>query len=195
MSDTGVQAAEAAQPQAPEGAQEGANTEQQAQTPEAPKAPEAGAPQEGEQPKEDMTSLPDWARGLIHALREENAARRVSEKASRDALAQAKTPEEFAKAVEDMTTANKALERKLLIAIEAADIPETFHKLLEGDTAEAIKASAEKIRPMLKLAGGEREMADPNVDPSGGLNPKASEGTASEDPTAIAKRIRSHLRR
>lgn len=141
-------------------------------TPPAPEAPPAPVtpPAAGADPTR-VEDLPQWAQKLITDTRSEAAKHRTEKNSAvEQAKTEAKTEAEAAVAKqllelsEKHTTVSNDL-LKIQAAVEA-EVPVSqlldFASLLQGTTAEEIKASAEKAK---RLLGGTKS---PAVDPSQG---------------------------
>lgn len=143
------------------------------------------APAQGADPTR-VEDLPQWAQKLITDTRSE-AARYRTEKNSVAEQAKADAETAVAQQVQELSDKNTVLTAdldkanatvlKLTAAVEA-EVPVAqlldFASLLQGTTAEEIKASAEKAKRLLG------PVKAPAVDPSqgavGGANPEATPG-------------------
>lgn len=162
--------------------------EQPAGEPTAPPAgeqePEAGdAGSEPQKAAQEPMSIED-ALAEIKRLRNENAARRVSEKELRERLDSAKTPEEVEAAVAEVRKKNEELELQLLRERVArqAQLPEALADRLRGNTEEELRADA------AQLAGFAQPVRQEPRDVQGGLDPRNK--AEAIDPVALAREAR-----
>ena len=151
--------------------------------PQAAPAPEAPA---GDPKDEGFDSLPEHWKREVRNLRDENAERRTKYNEAKALLDEAKSPEEFAKAVDEYRSQISELERKLAFQEHTAGLPKEALELVTGSTDEEIKASADRVRALLEVAGKPAEAKaepakkkDPDLEASGGLDPRASRSTTS----------------
>jgi len=138
----------------------------------------------GEQ-TEGVDSLPKWARDRLTKANNEAARYRTGLRDAEAKLAGAKTPEQFEAAVAELRDGNARLERELLVERVArkAELPQELAELLQGDTEDALKAHADKLR---KFA----EPATPTPQSlSGGLDPSDEDDF---DPVKAAHAARRH---
>ncbi|MGA4948606.1 hypothetical protein [Streptomyces lydicamycinicus] len=147
----------------PDPAAEGTSTAQE---------PAAGGP-EGE-PERDEAGLPDWARTELAGVRKEAAKYRVAAKELREALAQAKSPEDFAAATARVAELETDLHRERLA--RKYRLPDVLAARVTGETEEAREADAKGLADAFhtRAVGLGR----------GGLDP--SEKTTPKDPAALA---------
>lgn len=156
---------------------------QTAQTPEAP----AGDPKD-----EGFDSLPEHWQREVRSLRDENAERRTKYNEVKGLLDQAKSPEEFAQAVDEYRSQISELERKLALAEHTAGLPPEAVELVTGTTDEEIKASASRVRNLLEAVGktpeSEQKRRDPDPEATGGVDPRASRSaTGGLNPQELAR--------
>jgi len=136
-------------------------------TNEATTPPEAPA----EEPKgEGLESLPESWQREVRSLRAENAERRTKYNDLKTQLDEAKTQEDIDAAVEEYKTQVVELERSLAFERHTSGLPEEARELVTGSTDDEIKASADKVRKLLEGAG--KQEPDPDLDASGGLDPR-----------------------
>lgn len=143
-----------------------------------------GAP--AEEPQGDgLDSLPDSWQREIRSLRSENADRRTKFNELKEQLDQAKSQEDIDKAVSEYKTRAEQLERELSIERHTRGLPEGAAELVSGNTDEEIKASADKVRKLLEGAG--KQGPEPDLDASGGLNPRGKGGSVDTSPRELAR--------
>lgn len=133
-------------------------------------------PQEGEQAEvaEVPNENPDPSDADIPALRHsltkanaEAAKYRVELRTAQEALAAARTVEEFEKATGDLNATIARLERE--VVVEKHRLPEALAKRLQGTTREELEADAIELAKLI--------VRHPEVDPDevdGGLNPRGA---------------------
>ncbi|GAB3830188.1 hypothetical protein [Kribbella italica] len=180
MSDTTVSTETTETPEVPAGTTP-------PETPDGTTPPEGAAP-EGEQP-DPLKELPEWAQKELTKVRGEAANYRTKLRDAEAKLGQAKTPEEYEAAVNELKTANADLERQVLVNTVATKhkLPDELAAVLQGQTAEELEAHAEKLA---KFAPAE-EVEPENL--SGGLKPGTSD-TGAFDPVAASRAARKRRR-
>lgn len=179
--NTSVQPAAPVDP-APQSADPAAGAAPAAQADPAPATP---ADPSAEAPTSPLDELPEWAKAEIKNLRGENAQRRTTSNELKAQLDAAKSQEDIDAAVAAANAKVTELERSLSIATHTAGLPAEAAELVTGNTDEEIKASADKVRALLAGATPPKE---PDLDASGGLNPKGTRGSAAGfDPGELAK--------
>ena len=151
----------------------------------APADPPA-APAPEEEPKGDgLESLdPSWQRE-IRSLRAENADRRTKFNELKAQFDQAKSQEDIDKAVAEYQARVIELERSLSVERHTRGLPPEAADLVTGNTDEEIKASADKVRKLLEGAG--KQESEPDLDASGGLNPRGKGAPAGANPRELAR--------
>lgn len=155
-------------------------------------AAQAPAPTPPAEPNAEATAsalddLPEWARAEIKNLRGENAQRRTTSNELKAQLDAAKSQEDIDAAVAAANAKVTELERSLSIATHTAGLPAEAAELVTGTTDEEIKASADKVRALL---AGATPAKEPDLNASGGLNPKGTRGdVGGYDPGALAAEI------
>lgn len=167
------------------------------ETPEEPAAETAEAPAEekpegGETPEEKPAEhkpaddLPEWAQKELSSARAEAANYRVKLREAEQSLANAKSPEEVAAAIAELTDQNAKLERSLLVRDVAAEfkLPAELAEVLQGNDIEALKEHAKKLA---KFAPADEEFTPEVLE--GGLTPGSKDDTEM-DPRALARRNR-----
>lgn len=111
-------------------------------------------------------SDPDmFPRSYVENLRDEAAKERIKNKALEDALAKAKTPEDFEAAVADFRKENDVLRRKSIASDEK--IPAAFAELLKGETEDELRAHAKALAAI--FASTQPPPPPPPANPGGGL--------------------------
>jgi hypothetical protein len=121
----------------------------------------------GEQP-DGVDSLPKWARDRLTKANNEAARYRTGLRDAEVKLAGAKTPEQFVAAVAELREGNARLERELLVERVArkAELPEELAALLQGDTEDALKAHAAKLRKFVTPAQEAPQSLRGGLDPT-----------------------------
>lgn len=151
----------------------------------APADDQATAPAETP-PGDGLESLPESWQREVKLLRKENADRRTKSNELQALLDSAKTEDDLnvavSAAVEKYQAQLAELERTIAIQQHTQGLPEGAAELVTGTTEEEIKASAEKVRKLLEGAG----TPDPDLEASGGLNPRASD-SAGQSPRELAR--------
>lgn len=134
-----------------------------------------------------LESLPESWQREIRSLRAENADRRTKFNELKEQLDQAKSQEDIDKAVAEYKARAEQLERELSIEKHTRGLPEGAAELVTGNTDEEIKASADKVRKLLEGAG--KQGPEPDLDATGGTDPRNTGGkaTAGTDPRALAR--------
>jgi hypothetical protein len=131
---------------------------------------------------EDEALDPKVLRDLLTKTRAEAANYRTRLRETETKLSEAKTPEEFEKALTEEREKNAALERAVLVANVAREfeLPQELAELLQGDDDEALKKHAKALQ----------KFVTPNNPESldGGLNPS---GVEEFDPVAEARKARA----
>ena len=139
-----------------------------------------------EEPKGDgLESLPESWQREVRSLRAENADRRTKFNELKEQLDQAKSQEDIDKAVAEYKARAEQLERELSIEKHTRGLPEGAAELVTGNTDEEIKASADKVRKLLEGAG--KQESEPDLDASGGLNPRGKGAPAGANPRELAR--------
>jgi hypothetical protein len=128
---------------------------------------------------EDLTAALDTARKQAAGYRERLRSTEAD-------LAKAKSPEEFAAALADIESKNKALETDLLRTRIATEhkLPTDLAALLRGETKEEIETAAKALAKYVPVA-------TPANDPKGGLSPSDAEDLSALSPAELAKRLRN----
>ena len=148
-------------------------------------------PEKVEEPDEQVdevdttkdADLPDWARAELTRVRNEAAKARVSLREAMTKFEGAKTPEEFAAAVAEVTAENTRLSQDLARTTVGTkhSLPQELIDVLKGDTPAELEAHAKLLS---KFVTG-----DEPGSLSGGLDPSGEDG--SFDPVAEARKARS----
>ena len=141
-----------------------------------------------EEPKGDgLESLPESWQREVRSLRAENADRRTKFNELKEQLDQAKSQEDIDKAVAEYKARAEQLERELSIEKHTRGLPEGAAELVTDNTDEEIKASADKVRKLLEGAG--KQESEPDLDASGGTDPRKTGGRGASDidPRALAR--------
>jgi hypothetical protein len=148
-------------------------------------------PEESETPEEKPEAkpaddLPEWAQKELTSVRAEAANYRTRLRDAEATLANAKTPEEVAAAIAELTDKNAKLERSLLVRDVAAEykLPSELAELLQGDDIDALKEHAKKLA---KFAPADEEQIPEAL--GGGLTPNDDSDTEM-DPRKLARRVR-----
>lgn len=123
--------------------------------------------------------LPDWVKKELKDVRSEAANYRVQLREAQAKLEGAKTPEEFAAAIAEISTKNAELERSLMVTKVASkhELPAELAELLKGDDEATLEAHAKTLAALIT----------PKKDPeslTGGLSPLSSDDDF--DPVAAA---------
>lgn len=147
---------------------------------------DAAALAAAEEAKAKVADLPEWARKELTDVRNEAAASRISLREAMAKLEGAKTPEEVATAVAELTAKNAALTQDLARTTVGTKwhLPPELVAVLTGDTPEALDAHAKLLSKFVTT-----ENEDPE-NLSGGLTPGGGDG--SFDPVAVAAEARTH---
>lgn len=106
-----------------------------------------------------------FPRSYVENLRKEAADARVKNKSLEDALAKAKTPEDFEAAVADFRKENDALRRKSIASDEK--LPAEIAELLKGNTEDELRAHAKSLAALFATAPAAPPA--PPANPGGGL--------------------------
>lgn len=165
---------------------------------EQPATDPAGNEAPPEEPADDgLDSLSESWQREVKQLRKENADRRARGNELQALLDAAKTDEDVTAAVQAAVETHQAqvaeLERAVSIQRHTRGLPDEAAELVTGTTDDEIKASAEKVRKLLEGAGAHR---DPDLDASGGLDPRGSRsGGSALSPRELARAALSQGRR
>lgn len=132
--------------------------------------------------EESDDTLPEWARTKLTKANSEAASYRTQLREVQASLANAKTPEEFEAATNELNTKIEALETQLLRSTVARkfNLPDDLADRLRGGTEEELEADAKALQKYAAPAG------DPDL--SGGLDP--SEESEEFDAVAEARKAR-----
>ena len=175
------------------------NVEQVAEVPEtpvdgAPEAPADGADAEGaEAPqdgaKEGLDALPEWAQKEVKRGRNDAANYRKQLREAQEALAAAKSPEDFQAVTDQLVEAQK----QLLIRDHTEGLPKalvTAEWVAWPTDEDGIKKVAEGLRQLVaeQATSGAKTGGDPEL--RGGLNPNRTGDAEKLDPAYWAKNIR-----
>lgn len=139
---------------------------------------------EGEKPEpKPEDELPEWAKKELTKVRGEAANYRVKLREAQEALANAKTPEEFEAATAELTSQVATLERSLLIGSVATTfkLPPELAAVLKGDTEDELTAHAKELAKFVPVE------EDEDVDLSGGLTPDERDDDP-DDPAELARK-------
>lgn len=130
--------------------------------------------------------LPEWAQKELTSVRAEAANYRTKLREAEQALSGAKTPEEVAAAIAELTEQNAKLERSLLVRDVAAEfkLPAELAEVLKGDDIDALKEHAKKLA---KFAPADEVHVPESL--GGGLTPNDDDDTEM-DPRKLARRTR-----
>lgn len=144
-----------------------------------------------------LDSLPESWQREVKQLRKENADRRTRSNELQALLDAAKTDEDITAAVQAAVETHQAqvaeLERAVSIQRHTRGLPDEAAELVTGTTDDEIKASAEKVRKLLEGAGAP---GDPDLDASGGLDPRGPRsGGSAQSPRELARAALSSGRR
>lgn len=161
------------------------------ETPETPEAqpadksdekPETPEPPEEKGDRDD--ELPEWARRKLTKANAEAAKYRARLREVEEQLKEAKTPEEFEKAVAEIQARNAELEAALLRERVARkfNLPDDLAARLLGSTVEELEADAKVLQ---KYA-----VAPPPGDLRGGLDPSDEEDFDPVEAARWARRFR-----
>lgn len=131
-----------------------------------------------------LESLPEHWQAEVRKLRDENADRRTKYNEAMTKLDEAKSQEDIDKAVDEYRSQVGELERKLAFQQHTNGLPQEAKDLVTGSTDEEIKASADRVRALLEVAGKPEEVEPPkkkelDLEATGGLDPKASRSATS----------------
>lgn len=101
---------------------------------------------------ESVDELPEWARTKLTKANSEAANYRTRLRETEAKLLEAKTPEEFAAALAEVTTKNAALERSIMVNGVAGkhNLPAELAELLKGDDEAALTAHAVVLQQFAK---------------------------------------------
>jgi hypothetical protein len=148
-------------------------TEQTVETPPEGNTPEGEqtAEKPGEKPSEEVSA--EVLRKELTDVRAEAANYRVKLREAEAKFANAKTPEEFEAAVNELKAQNESLERQILLTNVARkyELPDALAKRLTGKTEAELEADAKELQKLVAPA--------PPQTLGGGLNP--DEGTEDFD--------------
>lgn len=152
-------------------------TETEVETPEV----EAPAEETVVTEAEPEDELPEWARTKLTKANSEAANYRTRLRETEAKLAEAKTPEQFAAALAEVTTKNAELERSVLVNGVAGkhNLPVELAELLKGDDEAALTAHAKTLQKF--IAKGKAPLAL-----GGGLTPGENEAD-DNDPRKLAQ--------
>lgn len=171
------------------------STEEQTPDPETPPAgtedeqtPDPETPS-GDEPEAPKLSHDDALAALARA-RQEAANYRVKLREAEQKLADAKTPEEFEAARNELIESNRTLERELLVerAANKHGLPSELRELLKGDTADELDAHAKSLAKYV-VSSGEPDTL------SGGLTPGSVGDGLPDDPRELARQAGAVKRR
>ena len=148
-------------------------------------------PQPPLDPKEadenNVDSLPEWARKSLNKANTEAASYRTQLREAQEALAKAKSPEDFAKINEQLVAAN----HKLMIRDHADGLPK---EIVEAEWVtwpadeNGIKTVAASLRALVANQAAQTPPAQ-GGELAGGLNPNTNGLKEDLDPDALAKRF------
>lgn len=139
-------------------------------------APEAKDDEAGDEDGDEGDELPEHVtRKELKAARAEAAKYRTQLRETQEALAKAKTPEEFEAALAESSTKISALEKELVAA--KFKLPDILAKRLVGTTREELEADAKELAKQVRP--GERR------DVSGGLDPSDDSSNNSDVEAAV----------
>lgn len=136
-------------------------------------------PPEGDDEGEHGDDIPtDVLRKKLKEANSEAARYRTQLREAQEALAKAKTPEEFLAATTDLSNKIGALDREV-VALKY-NLPEVLAKRLQGATREELEADAKELAKTVRV--------NPQREVSGGLNP-AEEGYTQADIDAAVRSV------
>lgn len=143
--------------------------------------PEVEAPAEETVVTEPEDELPEWARTKLTKANSEAANYRTRLRETEAKLAEAKTPEQFAAALAEVTAKNAELERSVLVNGVAGkhNLPAELAELLKGDDEAALTAHAKTLQKF--IAKGKAPLGL-----NGGLTPGENEAD-DNDPRKLAQ--------
>jgi hypothetical protein len=157
--------------------------EEKSETP--PAEGEGEADEDKDDKKDDVDSLPEWAKKELTRARGEAANYRTQLREAERKLGEAKTPEEVEAAISELREQNAKLERAIIVSKVATKygLSDFLASRLIGSTEAELEADA-------KLAAKEVPVATPPPPSvSGGLDPSDSEDSEI-DPRKLAARFR-----
>ena len=132
-------------------------------------------------PGEVVDELPEWARNKLTKANSEAANYRTRLRETEAKLAEAKTPEEFASALAEVTAKNAELERSVMVNGVAGkhNLPAELAELLKGDDEAALTAHAKVLQQFIAKAKVSAPLG-------GGLTPGANDADEN-DPRKLAR--------
>ncbi|AFU61990.1 putative scaffold protein [Streptomyces phage phiHau3] len=156
--------------------------EETPQTPPEGEAPQGDGVESTEEKPQEETVPPEVLRKELTDARAEAANYRVRLRETEAKFANAKTPEEFEAAVNELKAQNEALERQILLNNVAAkfELPPALAKRLTGSTPEELEADAKELQKLVAPPAPETL--------GGGLTP--SDGDTDFDPVRAARAAR-----
>ena len=174
--DEGESAEETTTEDDPEGQEPGEGDESTEDDAEGSEEP-AEEPASDEVDEESTLDL-EGAKKALAKVRKEAASSRTKLRELEQKFAEAKTPEEFQAAVEQLKADNAAEARALLVENVALKhkLPEDLADALRGDTREELEAHAKKLAKYAPVDDSEdpelRGGLDPSGDSDGGFDPE-----------------------
>lgn len=135
---------------------------------------------------EDESKLPEWARTKLTKANGEAAKYRTELRAAQDALAKAKSPEDFAAATAALTEKIAGLEKSVMVEKVARKhkLPDALAARLVGATEAELEADAAELAKLVAPAAPQ-----PPKNLKGGLDP-SDKADPENDPRKLAARSR-----